>query len=263
MFQRNDCTACSRRHKHPYNSCCCYIKAAIEKDFEPDWEIDEDGYIGEGQTGLQTEVETSLQINLDYSDQLSQASKYIAGSVGQMSQLTMAVNAMTAGEDPPSQEAVPGASHVAADSTAALSVVGGSSGLSWVDSQPGVTTTWPGVVSSHGSLVHTSTMGHQLPVTAATTHHQVHSGIPAGLGRCRTNLIKFFNRHAVPSPAHCPSSESVSRPGWLSGWGSMQSMPRQVGVPLVPPTLMPNSLLHQDWLEQKSPTGRLSAPNIG
>ena len=41
--------------------------------------------------------------------------------------------------------------------------------------------------------------------------------------------------------------------GW-TGWGGMQSLPGQVGVPLVPPTLLPESLLHQDWFGDGKPS---------
>ena len=54
-----------------------------------------------------------------------------------------------------------------------------------------------------------------------------------------------------------PCNPTISQPiGW-TGLGGMQSTPGQVGVPLVPLTLLPQSLRHQDWFgDGKSSDGK-------
>ena len=197
------------------------------------------------------EVKTLLLLNEDYQDQLRQAKQDISGLVGQMTQLTLAVNAMT-------DKQMKGKPTIAVQAdtpvTGATAVVSGPTQAVLEGTQPSTSSTWPQWSLPHPGVGTIPIQVYRGPITATSSStSQVSAGVPAGLGVAKplwSSGAANYQQHINP-PVVPPHNPAAGPGGWM-GWGNLQSTPGQVGVSLVPPTLLPHSLLHQDWFETRT-----------
>ena len=111
----------------------------------------------------------------------------------------------------------------------------------------------PGVWSSGSKPIWSTSQG-LVPPTHPANATSINLGVPAGLGVAKP--IWYASQVTPGQPTIVPPmnpgqvvNDQGAGGGW-PGWGQMQGTPGQVGVPLVPPTLLPQALLHQDWFSE-------------
>ena len=112
QFPKEDCTACARRQKRPYNTRCRYLKAALAKcmelraptadyrlhlpDINPEWERPDTGddEVDDGISEEKVDIGYLVQENIHYKKELADTKGEVSKLCDKIVELTLAVNTM-------------------------------------------------------------------------------------------------------------------------------------------------------------------------
>ena len=236
-------------------------------ELQPEWEKPDEDDIGNVLVTQKMEpngmdLSAILLDNQECKREIKETRLDMLNLIQKMGDLTVAMNAVTIGQRALAAAApapVPAELGAGLTTTTAPSLPLGLPSLHTVQSA----VTVPNPV---GAGLATTSVPHVPPISVGATGSES-SGIPAGLGVYKP-IWSTASNWTPPTTTHAPmggagmaypglSARSAVVPplnpsslptgqGW-SGWGQQQGTPGQVGVPMVPPTLLPQALLHQDW----------------